>query len=480
VRKAVLYLLKLNSIDIPSFVKVGKVNFSILPPIKNNYKTIRGKKGIHFYNQTVGERIISVDISIIAEEGSNPMKKTRQLAEWLYHEEAVKLVINDEPDKYYMVLPDGETSISEVVSVGQGTISFLCTEPFAFGEEKELLFPEVAEEPVYFNVEGNTDTHSQIELTIKEDTPFISVASDNGLILLGNPTTVDETPKNPKPDIFVDDMSNTSLWTSATSVESGSIAGSFTSNGYSFQVNDYGTGSGWHGPSAIRSLSKPVQDFEVRIALGFITTHANQLGLLECYLLDSNNENFGKIGMVDGSSTYTNRTFNARAGKQAGGQSFIHETRQDVWRRLEGMLIIRRRGNEWLAYIGDKGDYPYYHSRLVRRWIDTEGIAMNPLSKIQIRMAAYGSTDVINTMYISDIKVSEYVELTSNQTPIIAGKDDVILIDNERSIVYKNGEAFYEGLNPVSNFFGLQKGVNGLAVSPAGTDMKVTYKERWL
>jgi phage-related protein len=83
-------------------------------------------------------------------------------------------------------------------------------------------------------------------------------------------------------------------------------------------------------------------------------------------------------------------------------------------------------------------------------------------------------------MYISDLKVQEFVELPADQTPIIATAEDILSIDCSKSIIYKNGEPFYQALHPASTFFKLNTGRNGIAVSEDDADVRIAYQERWL
>lgn len=479
-------MIKLNDVQIPSFVKVNKVDFSILPPVENNLLKVRGKAGAYNLGQTVGTREITVGITIVAEEINGVMGVTRSLAEWLHHKEAVKLVINDEPDKYYMVVLDGDTTVEELLNIGQGEITFLCVEPYAFGESREVNFAPT-EEPTVVPVGGTAETFPQVELTMVEDVTAISVITGDSYVTIGEEAQVTETPKNLLPVRLWDEMTNPLTWTSAIKVDDGTITGKFSSDGYAFwqENKDYGTGSTWHGASAIKSLPTAVAgDFEAHIQIGFKATKGNQLGRVEMYLLDQNNEQFGKLAIVDGSGVENHQRFEARVGKEVGGKYFIRDwgARRGVWSNFTlGKMIIKRTGNTWFAFIGIwDAKKKVYNTRLSREWVDRKNTGSNPLAKIQIHMGTYGKYAPYNSMNISDIKVYERLTLGAGQVPIIANVGDVLLIDNERAVVYKNGEPFFEGLNPSSKFFSFQKGNNGIAVSPPKANVKLTYTERWL
>lgn len=480
-------MLKLNGVNIPSFVKVNKVRFSVLPPIENNLLKVRGKYGLYNLGQDVGKRTITAEITIIAEQINGVMNATRELAEWLYHKEPVQLIISDEPDKYYLVLPDGNTEIDEIVNIGKGEITFVCTEPFAFGSTHEITFTPQSEDEIYYiDVKGTAENYPQIELTVTEDVTSIAVVTDDGIVMLGEEAQVTEKKVDRFPIRLRDEMSDPSTWTTAISVDNGVITGSFSSNGYQFQQanKDFGNGSAWYGASAIKSLPTPIKDFEVEMWLGFKASSKKQIGRIELYLLDEKNEQFGKIALRDTDPSNNYQIFEARAGTLVNGKYFVktYGRRKGVWSDFDnGHMVIGRNRNKWYAHIGIWDSVKKrFHTRYTGEWFDTKNIATNKLAKIQIHIGKYGKYEPYSTMYISDIKVRERLTLGTGEVPIIAKEGDVLLIDNERAIVYKNGIPFFEGLNPASNFFSFKKGINGIAITPAKANVKVTYTERWL
>ncbi|MDF2010190.1 distal tail protein Dit [Priestia megaterium] len=476
-------MITLNDVRIPEFIKVNNVGFSVLPPIENNLLAVRGKAGLYNFGQQVGQREFTVTYTLVAEKINGVMSASRELAEWLHHEEAVKLVFDDEPDKYYLVLPDGETNINEILNIGQGEIKFVCTEPYAYGKEHEFEHSPTDSEPFYLQSKGSAEAHPQIELTMKKDVNAISVISDDGFVMIGEPAGVEDAVKDANPVVLFDDMSTTNLWTTATSVEGGIITGELESNGYSFHVKnqDYGEGSAWHGASAIRSLPKQITDFHVQAKLGMTGDELKQVTRIDIMLLDANNECFGKLEFADKWNNQARQVFEARAGKLTGGHYFINEFSETAWHDFKGIVHITRTGQKWTASIGKyEPSLKDYRSRTYAEWIDTKGIAKNKLAKIQINIATYGTNTPYKDAYVDDITVFERLTLKPNEVPIIARKGDVLTIDNEKAIVLKNGEPFYEGLNPASDFFTFKQGMNGLSLSPPVADISIKYKERWL
>lgn len=479
-------MIKFNEKRIPEFVKVNSIEFSILPPISNNFLTIRGKSGSYHMSRDVGNRVFTVNISIISEKINGVMSASREVAEWLNTKEPVKLVIDDEPDKYYLAIFDGDSNISESLNLGQGTLSFVCTSPYAFGDEKVAEF-EINDDLDTGNVlvESTADVFPVVDLTVKEPISYLTVETNEGTIQLGEPQEVSQTLVNPEPPlVLIDELEQKDLtnWTRAYQVDGGDIEGELSTNNYSFRQEnkDYGEGGSWHGASMIQELDKPLQDF--RIHMGFIFKHTarKQVGRIEMYLLDENNVQFGKIAMVDRFTNAERFVLEGRAGTWGEGTYFASGKHMDDWHNGYGRIVLIREGRNWTISTSPKINGRYDHNYEVT-WFDAENRWNHRLAKIQIHIGTYGNDTPLNDMAISHIVVRERIQLDMNtQAPYIATTNDVISIDNERMYVYLNNEPRFDLINPASNFFKFTKGDNPISISPATADVKVSYNERWL
>ncbi len=479
-------MLNLNGVELPDFVKVNSVDFSILPTIENNLLNVRGKNGAYLMSQDVNTRVFTVNITIIAEEINGVMEASRELASWLYHKEPVKLVFADEPDKYYMVLPDGDTNITETVNIGQGAITFVCTEAFAYGETKEEVFELTDEQVAEVFVAGSAETHPQLEVTVNEAISTLVVNTEDTSVILGEAQEVTKTPINPTPTVLYDHMRSTDGWVEDVkhSVDGGIVAGSgYEANAEALYVvdRDYGTSSRWHGASAVKMLDRPVHDFDVNFRVDFRPTNKKQMGRLELYLLDENDVQFGKLCIEDNFRGADKKNFEARIGTLTGGQYFLNNNLDETG-RFYGRILLTREGRKWTVSVADTAQNGRFINELFSSsWFDSLGVWDDyKLAKVQIHTGAYGTYEPIYNMFISYIKVNERLTLGEDDAPIIAIPNDTFLIDNQKMQVYLNGELRYDLINPASNFIKLKKGFNTLETSPSDVSLKVTYPERWL
>lgn len=475
-------MITLDGVKIPDYVKVNAVEFSVLPTITNRLLSIRGRKGQFFAGQDVGQRKISVQITLVSQKINGVMALASDFAKWLYHEKPVDLVIADEPHKTYKVVFEGDSDIEETVSIGQGTLTFICTEPFAFGSDYAKRFTPTAEDDVLSVTNtGNTETYPVIDLEVKENITNISVISKDGFVGIGEPADVDSTSGDSRPRILWDELGSLANWSTGISIDGGNITGTMKTDGYRFLPDTWGTHSGWHGSALTKSLSKQLQDFEAEVLFTIKANKVQQVGRVELYLFDNNNNNIGKIGLADASTGITSGSFFGRAGNIGTGTMFTEERNNKLWGVFDGIMRITRIGNVWECHIGQYDKVKkQYHSRFTKRWTDTGNKHLSKLAKVQLHLGAYSTHIAPATISIDDLKVYERLTLTSSQAPIIAKAGDVLTVDCEKALVLKNGEPFYEALQPDSTFIKLKEGVNGLTVAPSKADVVVRYTERWL
>jgi predicted phage tail component-like protein len=482
-------MLNFAGVDIPSFVKVKRVGFSILPPISNNLLTIKGRAGAYNFGKDVGVRKISVDIAIVAPNPNQVMQYATELAEWLFHEDEQPLIIADEPNVIYYATVDGETDIDEILNVGEGTIEFICTRPYKYSNiiKEVTASPQSTDDIITVVNDGGVETYPEIELTFRQNASSIAVISSDKFVLVGEDETDEKTAEDLHPLVLWDAMSSLEGWTSAISVDGGVVAGDFMTNSYSFQASGFGSGTAWHGPSRIKTLDRTVKDFQVEVYFGLDASKAQQIGRVEVYLLDQNNKKFGKIAVKDAWKNGEYPFAEAAAGhSDVGGRTFFvysFGSKKGVWKDwYKGFMRIGRKGKTWFAYFCMLDNKGKHHTRLYKEWVDKSNrYGAYDLAKIQIHIGAYGSYEPVSLMYISDIKVYDInPNRPTDKVPIYFRSGDILTIDCDKAEIRLNGEPRFDLLDPASDFFALKKGVNGISISPAIADVKISYQERWL
>ncbi|WP_407708524.1 distal tail protein Dit [Bacillus altitudinis] len=548
-----------NERPIPDFVKVRAINHSILPTINQNTITVDGKAGAYDFGNTIGTREISVDISIIAPEPNVLPFLLEELSDWLYYDEEKELILGDNPNRFYKAKFTGDSNIKESFLVGEGTLSFTCSDPYIYGLEREFLIPETyTGEILELTNTGRSETYPQMSFEMTQDVTNFTVVAGDDFIDLGTPFGVDDD-INSKVDaggwVLKDYLKSLNGWTVPASQPNGIITGAMEvySNVEVRQSGlDYGTGSAWHGASIVKPLAQSVTDFEAqytfridtdasvrfagkvvpkgnlamrtgasskyrskglamqgktynvlkRASNGWFklengyyipgssslvtftpeTYKVDKMGRNQFMLNDSNGFPLFVASVRD--ATAKARTLTAEVKLINGSKSkiIISKPISSKHNNLDGYWVVKRSKNVWQVSLYDDDEKGGYTRILYARWADSSEIYKRAVSQAQIGVMAY-KTNPATYMACKDIRVKSLdKQIKSTDIPLILRAGDVLTIDNETGAILKNGQPFYEYLNPASTFIKLRSGESGIVVSPydAFVNGSISYTERTL
>lgn len=127
-----------------SFGLVSKsVKRPLLPSKKVNRVERLGASGVYdFDDGDYSLRKVSMKIAYIESSYTNLRSKARQLAAWLAADnDWHKLIINDEPDKYYLAKITSEINLDSLYESGSADIEFDC-QPFAYSVDELFGYME--------------------------------------------------------------------------------------------------------------------------------------------------------------------------------------------------------------------------------------------------------------------------------------------------------------------------------------------------
>jgi predicted phage tail component-like protein len=159
-----------NNNDLNDYLIVKRIKESILPPINTIRKTIPGRAGTRYVRKTLGERQIKIDVEIPASCFSSREETINTLASILYTEDEKELKLRD--SKTYLASLDGNTDIENIVYNGVGTLSFIASDPIAYGEK--ITEEDISSEELTNN--GNYPTTGKITITIGETLESLEVS----------------------------------------------------------------------------------------------------------------------------------------------------------------------------------------------------------------------------------------------------------------------------------------------------------------
>ena len=122
-----------NGEDFQDIFIIASKGRDILPAVTNVTQESPGMIGNHFTRDNIGPREISVEVTIEADTREELREKILTASKMLYTAEPKPLKFKDEGLTYYAKL-DGPTDLNEILNMGEGTINFICPNPYKHGE----------------------------------------------------------------------------------------------------------------------------------------------------------------------------------------------------------------------------------------------------------------------------------------------------------------------------------------------------------
>lgn len=475
-----------NGVNLKDYLTINKIQGRGILSHEINTVEAPGVDGSMYEGKHLPPRYIDVEFTIQATNAGELREKIDELNEILDVEVPVPIVFDDEPDKTYYGVPESTSENSEFVRHHQGSITFFCTDPYKYGEEKEEVFPS---DIVTVENSGSADADPIFELEARQPATFAMIQNqDEDYILVGRPVEVGSTePFTPMNRIFYTSALSLTGWTEAAPGEvDGVITGEMQASGGQFNASDYGTGSGWHGPAMKTSLPETLTDFRLSAWISFRNkAKASRVGRMEVYLLDANGRQVCKVSMQDVSYGQANALGQVRVGEidaERTWHNLIYEygNKPGTWNDFSGQLRVERRGNEWSAYIAKVNVNTGVHShRRIASWTDTRNRHNSPIAQVVVHVAAYGSHEPV-AGGITAVGVYRINNPQDYEIPYIVDEGDIITFDHKDEEIYINGEPRKDLKDFGSSYFKLAKGTNQLIVFPEETfNAKVRFRERF-
>ncbi|MEK4966320.1 distal tail protein Dit [Cytobacillus sp. FSL R7-0696] len=131
---------------------------------------------------------ISQPIGFVVDDDYNALELRDELTNWLITDEPAPLQFDDEPGRtYYALIENSIDDFSCFAYLRQGTLQFICPDPYAHGDTKKL---DVKVPERSFIITGQTFTPWTVNVTFTIATNKFELVGSNGLHLLLNYTFV--------------------------------------------------------------------------------------------------------------------------------------------------------------------------------------------------------------------------------------------------------------------------------------------------
>ncbi|MCU7665059.1 distal tail protein Dit [Bacillus thuringiensis] len=464
-------------------------------PLKRNFLKTPGYPGARLLGIETDPRPLPVPVGIIVPDGTNLETLKEEIAGWLITDETVELIFDATPERTYLAVIDEDFNLDDFVTLGKGTLKFICPMPYKLGPTRTVEF-QTGALGLMANVQNKGTVHSNpiIEIDITKPNTFLDVwfggvsLSDRDYFRIGMPLKTVEKPVERNQRIVWDEMATTIGWSKVSSMEDGEPVGEMKSDKYQFYCSDFGTGTGkgWHGAAVKKSIpGGPVQDFIMQAYVTCKSKKINEMGRVEIAILDENSKVLSKIAMNDlfWQAEQNFGTMVIGYDNKPGKTGLIYESGDypNTWNQYFGRLWIARTGNVWEAYISkflpgtEKDD-----SERFARWTDENNYHMEKAAQIQVSIMQWQDVPPVEAMSVSDLKFWKVNLNTKNTPPYIVDVGDKVVIDTENSHVTIEGKNAINIKDIFSNFPIINKGMNTLEIMPSdiGT-AKVKYRERF-
>lgn len=455
----------------------------VFAPVSRNILSIPGRPGAVLQSTDTEVRVIPVPVLITADDSIHLQNRKEELATWLITDDVRELIFDDEPDRIYYAIVDGNLDLNELVSTGKGTITFICPDPYKYGESHSVIAPTNASS-VSINTIGHVETYPVITATLKKTAEFIAFAPDEDKVLMIGESPEVDVPVVPYEQLILhDELSTLSPWTAVNSsdLDGGTATMPMSvSGGYRFYVPDYGSGSLWHGAAVKRALPEQLQDFLIQAKFTQRSDNVKSLGRVELYLLDATGDIIGKLQIRDGDLQRYVNTGVVTLGSGLNSKDIIMRKDTQLNNFQEGTLRIRRVGQSFSAEIARVDPVTKRVTfSTVGFYTDVDNLHHRKVAQIMINISAHG-TSPPSIQYADEVKVWKVNTFQETEIPIIFHPGDVVEIDMNTNKIYKNGLLFMKYLQPGSDFFSLKPGENTVKIFPPdAADIKIDYRSRW-
>ncbi|GAA5416192.1 hypothetical protein Pryu01_01224 [Paraliobacillus ryukyuensis] len=436
---------------------------------KRNLLTMPGYHGARLESTEIDSLVIHQPIGFRIIDDDDALAKKDELAAWLLTDEPVPLEFDDEPGRIYYAVVENTIDDFEKISVlRSGTITFVCPDPYAFGEE---IVEGLTGQGTIIDVQGTAEAQPVFELEVLAPITFAMVSNGREFMLIGQPTDVTTTPVNKEEKIFHHDMEAMLGWVDTDVIGEGYIKGSFGVTNYGFYPVFLDPNAGayeWYGPAKKHSLSEPVQDFLADMGFRFYAeSRGGSVGRIEMYGLDDLNNIVFRAWIEDKWYGYDHFGICLEIGN---GERTEYLTLPKNLEDIYGRMKVKREGNNWTLIMQQLQDGS--GRVVVREWTRTleSDQVLQEVSQIQLAFQKFYDTNEedMEVLLMRCFKLNDVEGI-----PYIAQAGDMITFDHRDNQNYDpeiriNGELRNDLKDFGATPFTLESGQNTLALLPDG------------
>lgn len=502
----------------PWYLFVRDIQRSVLPPKVNNLVDMNKGRNRYSYGQTEEARSIILKCFIKAPSEKELAPLMEDLANYLDVGETT-LQLYDAPERVYQVVLDGTTNLSQTLHMGEIELNLILLDNYAKGNEvvvKNTFDNDTTIPYISLENEGTAPTYPRYILDFKEQAGYVDLigTKESSNISIGRRNkegAATDSKKELRPRVFYSKFTNDdgAGWISLNDdlmpqyIEtqkptlSGSIQrsnGMINLNGWKYGDNNV---AGLHGHGVIGTLRKNVNNFVCEVTPAIYGNNPKKsLNAIYVIFYDDVNKPIchAKIGTrpEDGNVDM----FIIEEGNNKNWGRF-HQSNGNKWDDFKGKFVIERKNNQWRLTAGQYKDRKFdpapesnfnmgtsmLKDTKSTGWVTLPTETWNrPVARVGLYLATWKDRPLAK--HLSARRCIVWEDLTDDSSQpseeaIVFNEGDQVVIDSEKGQTYLNGVLTPKLLDPMTDWFPVEKGENIIGVNNFQGDLTVVYNERF-
>ena len=465
--------IRYNGVDLSNYIKIVKVNRGILPDRENKRYDIVKSSGSSYSHYRYKEKVIPVEFLII-DQDLNSLR--RLLAGLLDVDGPSELIFSDEPHLYWLAVPDGSIDLDEILTLGKGTINFLCPKPWAYSVVEKTVSLGSTESTILVKNDGSVPANPKIKINFHSDCGFVGLTSPKGSVQVGNKVSAD-TVEIPNSEALINSTFNGT--TNTTWVKNAvqplhynsKASGTLYEDNYGVRTDSFGSwdsSHNWHGPViskefAVDSLGLNTADnWEAINHFHFRTLYGNAypaMAMMEIGILAEDGTKIAVVKFDDAMNIDDTAGLNFYIGANRdidGKEQAVFWDYQGL-DNFNGSIKITKMGNSFTLVVNNLTT-----GKTLNRTFYNEAIGALKAKSAYIFTGKFQDREAYDDMATTNFKLIKHHTQNTKDVPNIFSAGDELLIDNETGKITKNGSPYLETLDIGSKFFQVDKGITSI------------------
>lgn len=375
-------------------------------------------------------------------------KKRRELAAALSSLTPQKLIFSDEPDKYYMAIPNNYVNLDEINFLGKGTIEWLIPDGVAHAIDPKIY--TMSDGLVTINNQGSYKTPIRWVVDFPSDCESFGLVTEDKIMEFGHSGTEDIDEDLSNTVLFDDPMKSSTSgqysrnvgkirWRNDSGENTSQVQGTLKYESDAITVDSYGPSGAddafWHGPTLTRFF-EPFSDGEVYQRFNFkpngaTKDKAKKQGLIELNFVDEDNNFVCGFEMKDNTDSKYQVEYKFYAGEAVIKSGFLPASVLSKNGGFFGMIRIKKVGNNFDFYLARLLDNPkggFTESwKATHNWTNEE-VAMLKPARVDMAMLNWRNKQ---PMYqsITHLRVTRYATRNNSLIPKTFNAGDQLVIE---------------------------------------------------